>query len=196
MSRGRAKTDDEERRQASLLAACKAGDEGAWQRFFGQRAGQVYRWAVVLGSTPAGAEDVAQEVLATAARKIHTCRSEHVVVSWLYQITRRVVANRRRLAWWRRVVRVGDRQLEPAFEGPADTELAVRCCLERMRKTQVELLLLAYVEGFTKEEIAGTLGMPPGTVATRLRAAKKRFRELWNEGDTQAAVPDLPWMRS
>lgn len=192
MSRAGARITSEDEQRESLLAACKAGDKSAWQRFFNQRAGQVYRWAVMLGSTPASAEDVAQEVLATAARKIHTCRSEHVVVSWLYQITRRVVANRMRLAWFRRVVRLGRDELQPAFEGiPAETELAVRRCLERLPRDRAELLLLAYVEGFTKDEIAETLGIPPGTVATRLRAAKTRFRELWEEGDTQAHVPSL-----
>jgi RNA polymerase sigma-70 factor, ECF subfamily len=169
----------------NLLAACKAGDENAWERLFRERAAQVYRWAVVLGLSPTCAEDAAQEVLATAARRIHTCRSEHVLCSWLYQITRRVVANKRRLAWWRRAFSVGDAPLEPAFErtdhsGP-ETELAVRACLSRMDKKHVELLLLAYVEGFTKEELAEMQGIPSGTVATRLRAAKAHFQEIWNK---------------
>jgi RNA polymerase sigma factor (sigma-70 family) len=174
----------------NLLAACKAGDESGWERLFRERAAQVYRWAVVLGLSPACAEDAAQEVLATAARRIGSCRSEHVLTSWLYQITRRVVANKRRLAWWRKVFPVEDAVLEPAFqrtglEGP-ETELTVRACLSRMEKKHVELLLLAYVEGFTKEEVAKMLSIPPGTAATRLRVAKTRFRELWNEAGGKA----------
>jgi RNA polymerase sigma-70 factor (ECF subfamily) len=178
-----------------LLADCKAGDERAWERLFRERAGQVYRWAVTLGLSPASAEDAAQEVLATAARRIDTCRSEQALSAWLFQITRRVVANHRRLAWWRRILPVDDSQLEPAFvtrPGQSrEQELTVRACLRRMRPQEVELLLLAYVEGFSKVEVARTLGVPPGTAATRMRAARRHFQELWRNaaGAAEESTP-------
>ncbi len=184
---------------AALLSACKAGEPSAWRQFFEARAGQVYRWAVVLGMNPSTAEDVAQEVLATAARRIATCSSEAALTSWLYQITRRVVANKRRLAWWRRVLPVAEPEPGPAFEhvhgaGP-EMEIAVRTCLKKLKKNHVEALLLAYVEGFTKEEVAAILGIPPGTVATRLRLAKLAFLQLWEETAGAHAPPLGAWER-
>jgi RNA polymerase sigma-70 factor (ECF subfamily) len=169
-----------------LFAGCQAGDEGAWRRLIGERAAQVYRWAVLLGLGPADAEDAAQEVFAVAARRIRRCRAEQAFSSWLFQITRRVCANHRRQAWWRRWLRPGaDEAAVPAFEpvvspGGAD-ELAVRGCLARMSSRLAEVLVLVEVEGFTRDEAAATLGVPPGTVASRLRLARQAFERLWTE---------------
>jgi RNA polymerase sigma-70 factor, ECF subfamily len=177
----------------TLLAECRAGDERAWQRLYEERAAQIYRWAVLLGLGPGSAEDAAQEVLVIATRRIKTCHSEQALPTWLYQITRRVVANKRRLAWWRKIVLVEEPALEPAFErsssGGLEQEVQVRTCLNRMKHKQVELLLLAYVEGFTKEELADTLGIPPGTVASRLRLAKQRFAAIWVDVAGAACAP-------
>lgn len=167
-----------------LLDACKAGDERAWERLIRERNAQVYRWAVLLGLKPAEAEDATQEVFAVAARRVETCRSEEALGSWLYQITRRVVANARRTGWWRRAV-LGEDAPQSAFgqSDPADVEreLAVRACLDRLPRAQAEALVLMEVEGYTREEVAEFLGIPPGTVASRVRLARESFRKQWEK---------------
>lgn len=179
-----------------LLEACKAGDPAAWERLYRERSAQIYRWSVLLGLQPAEAEDAAQEVLVIASRRIETCRAEEALTSWLFQITRRVVSNQRRNAWWKRAI-LGERPPEPAFEheegGDVARELAVRDCLARLPRAQAEALILMEVEGFTREEAAKALGVPPGTVASRVRLAKEAFRNSWTE---ERPVPDeagLSW---
>jgi RNA polymerase sigma-70 factor (ECF subfamily) len=184
--------DDGEGVSSALLSACQAGDRTALERLFTDQAPRVYRWAVLLGLSGADAEDVAQEVLATAARRIGTCEAEAALSSWLYQITRRVVANARRSAWVRRIFRRGeDDDAVPAFVGTAqvepDTELAVRRCFKRLSVMQAEVLLLCEVEGYTRPEVAQMLGVPEGTVASRLRLARDAFRRQWQ---SDAAVVD------
>jgi RNA polymerase sigma-70 factor (ECF subfamily) len=180
----------------TLLEGCRTGDPAAWRALFTARAGQIYRWAVLQGLSPAEAEDCAQEVLATAARRIGDCRAEEALTSWLYQITRRVAANTRRLAWMKHLVS-GSRPLEPAFDQEEsrdlELELSVRGCLERLPKKQAEVLVLLDIEGHTREEAAEMLEVPPGTVASRLRLAREGFRKVWEETQGAQVPSNLSW---
>lgn len=169
---------------AELFESCRAGEAFAWRRLYRAYAAKVYRWAVLRGLRPAEAEDAAQEVLAIAYRRFATCRAPRAFDAWLYQITRKVVANLRRKAWWRRVLPVArlPEQDATAFDGPApETELAVRGCLAQLPDAQAEVVLLSDVEGFTRAEIAEMIGIAPGTVASRLRLGRAAFRALWAE---------------
>jgi len=167
-----------------LLERCKRGEPAAQRELVRGRSAQIFRWAVLLGLQPKDAEDAAQEVLVIALRRIDACRASEALTSWLYQITRRVVANTRRLGWWRRVL-LSEAPEEPAFAHPgsaeAEEELDLRRCLGELRHNQAEVLMLIEVEGFTREEAAELLGVPPGTVASRLRLAKEALRERWSE---------------
>lgn len=173
----------------TLLERCKAGEGAAWRELFAQRAGQVYRWAVLLGLGPAEAEDAAQDVLATAAARIQTCEEEAGMTTWLYQITRRVVANHRRKAWLRRRAH-GDFGRAALVQGSAADqvhEIAARRCLARLPHEQAELLVMCDIIGFTRSDCARILGVPEGTVASRLRRAQAAFRELWGDAPSLAA---------
>ncbi len=166
----------------ALLRACKAGNRLALEELFERYAPKVFRWAVLLGLGATDAQDAAQEVLVTAARRIASC-DEAAWSSWLFQITRRVVANARRFAWVRRIFRAECDDASPAFEAIAsvetETELAVRRCFARLSRLQAEVLLLREVEGYTRPEVAQMLGVPEGTVASRLRLAREAFRREW-----------------
>ena len=171
--------------RGSLLEACRSGDAGGWRRLFGTYSGQVYKWSALLGLSPSEAEEAGQEVFATAARRIETCKCDEAISSWLFQITRRVVANTRRGAWWRRIWRGPELpDDEPAFEHESaqdlELEVAVRSCLKRLRREHAEVLVVMELEGRTREEAAQLLDLPPGTVASRLRVAREAFREEWS----------------
>nr|WP_050726982.1 sigma-70 family RNA polymerase sigma factor [Vulgatibacter incomptus] len=178
-----------------MLQACKAGDPAAWEQLFRKRSAQIYRWAILLGLQPSEAEDAAQEVFMIATRRIETCRAEEAMTSWLFQITRRVVGNVRRSSWFKRSL-FGDRPTEPAFDrqDPVNLsqELAVRQCLAKLPKAQVEALVLLEVDGLTREEIAEALGIPPGTVASRVRLAREAFRKAWEES-SEPEEAGLSW---
>ena len=164
-----------------LFERCQAQDEAAWAEVFAAYARTVYRWAVLRGLRPPEAEDAAQEALATAHRRIARCANARAFDSWLYQITRRIVANMRRLVWLRRVLPAA-RPIEPTFEGPRpgrETELAVRACLARLPDAQSEVLMLSDVCGYTREEVATMVGIAPGTVASRIRLGRAAFKKLW-----------------
>lgn len=170
----------------SLLARSQAGDRVALELLVARNANRVFRWAVLLGLSAPDAEDAAQEILATAARRIATCEAEAALTSWLFQITRRVVSNARRSAWLKRMFKAKDEaEHTAAFESETDVdtemELAVRKCFKTLSPMHAEVLLLGEVEGYTRPEIAKLLGVPEGTVASRLRLAKEAFKKRWDE---------------
>jgi RNA polymerase sigma-70 factor, ECF subfamily len=165
-----------------LVERCKQGDARAQREFVEARSGQVYRWAVLLGLRPSEAEDAVQEVLWTALRRIATCRSPEAITCWLYQITRRIAANQRRRAWWKRVWLTSEEPEQAFLPSQAlgvDQELDLRRCLSRLSPKLSEVLVLMDIEGFTREEVAAMLKLPTGTVASRLRLAREAFRASW-----------------
>ncbi len=180
-----------------LLERCQRDDAVAWREFFARWAPQIYRWAVLLGLERSRAEDAAQDVLATAARRIKRCHDERAVTSWLYQITRRVVANQRRLGWFRRRLPFSTSQSngqEAAFDHEDHRDLAgeleVRRCLGELPVDLAEILVMTEVVGLTRTEAAGVLGIPVGTVASRTRRARAAFIALWHrDDDASVTVP-------
>lgn len=178
-----ARGEESVQRPMTLLERCKTGDEQAWTTFVSDYATRVYRWAALFGLSRPEAEDAAQEVFATAARRIHTCQGEEIIPSWLFQVTRRVVANTRRLAWCRCMLLMSEpaEPLEPSFSysHPRDMELEleVRHGLRAIPLPHAEILILMDIEGFTRDETARALKIPPGTVASRLRKARAVLRE-------------------
>lgn len=70
---------------------------------------------------------------------------------------------------------------EPATPATHEGGLAVRHTLAALKPEQQAILALALGEGWTYAEIADSLGIPAGTVASRVHAAKEAFRRKWGD---------------
>ena len=172
---------------SSILERCRFGETSAWRLLFEQHVHSVYRWALCFGIDQAGAEDLTQEVFATAVKSIAKCPSEALLPAWLFQITRRHAANLRRSVWFSRVRKLGGpSEVEtPAAAGAAlsgyanvhELGLDLRRALWRMPAKLVEVLILADLEGYARDEIADLLGIPAGTVASRLQKARDMLEQ-------------------
>ena len=168
----------------SYLPGCQQKTTSAWNRFYADFASTVYKWVLFLGIAEQGAEEVIQEVFLTAYRKIDTCGSEAQLKSWLFQITRKQAANFRRSAWFKRFwhnkkAALNTDILDKNHSGTLSPE--IKQLLRSLPSKQSEVLLLHDLEGFTQSEIAETLGVPTGTVASRLRKARASFTAKWWE---------------
>src|SRR5579864_8219681 len=133
----------------------------------------------------ADAEDVAQEALLKAYRNFERLREPARFRGWLVRIAFRMALDR-----WRLVKRRQNRETqwkgaEPIGVGPTAEELAVSSEFQaRLGRAMEELpekfrlvLLLAGIQGYTLEEVSGMLGIPMGTVKSRLFFARKRLAE-------------------
>src|SRR5438105_2870817 len=85
-----------DRRDAELVERARAGQTAAFGELVERHRGAVYRAALAALRNPADAEDVAQEALVLAFRKIGQFRGESSVRTWMITIGWRLALSRRR----------------------------------------------------------------------------------------------------
>jgi len=139
------------------------------------------RFARSLAGDAAGADDLVQAALERALRHWRSRRADDALQPWLFAILyRQFVDDSRRAARWQRVLALFAPQQEaqaPSAERVHDGR-AQLAAFARLPAEQRALLLLVAVEGFSYREAADTLGLPLGTVMSRLSRARDRLRAL------------------
>jgi RNA polymerase sigma-70 factor (ECF subfamily) len=143
----------------------------------------VLGWALRLGGPKVDAEDVAHDVFLVVFDRLGDLRSPGAFQSWLFGITRRVVAAHRRRAWVRRwlpgaVPDTADPGIGPARE-TEQSQVATRvwAALEQLSPHHREILVLCDLEERADSEVAVMLDIPKGTVKSRLRRARMQLRD-------------------
>ena len=138
----------------------------------------VYRAARAVLDRDADAEDAVAQAVLQAWQSLDKLRDKGAVRPWLIKIAVNCAyAQRRKQA---KLVYLEDAQVEPAAaEPPRESGLwdAVRA-LPPERRTAV---VLFYYEDMSVEQIAKCLGVPAGTVKSRLSRARKQLREMLQE---------------
>ena len=142
----------------------------------------IYRLAFSWLKSPADADDVVQEVLLRLYRTDRKFESEEHVKNWLMKVT---VNECRKV--WRRPSRshenIEDYIETLVFEERSCRELFEAVMqLDRPKRTAV---VLYYIEGYSIREIAALLGLPSGTVGTRLARARKELAQYLKEEDSK-----------
>lgn len=180
--------------ESELVAALQRGEPQALDAFYRAYARMVLAWAIRLGGTGIDAEDAAQDVFAVAFRRIGSFRGEARLSTWLFSITRNVIYNARRRAAVRRMVNL-DSVPEPSSGKPGADQYVERLqrraqvqeALEQLKRAQREVLVLMDLEGRTAPEVSDMLGIPPGTVYSRLHYARKAFAKVLDRIDAHDA---------
>ena len=182
------------RPEAGLVAQCRAGDGDAFERLVLIHERLVFNLALRLLGDPEEARDVAQDVFLQVYRTLDRFEGRSSLRTWIFRIVVNYCRNRQR--FWRRRRRdrsLGLDDLPPSDEarlatGEPDDPHAVLARRERAARVQAALLRLSFdhravlllraVEGLSCEEIGGTLGLPEGTVKSRLARARDALRGL------------------
>lgn len=126
----------------------------------------------------ADADDILQEIWLTAYRRFGQLKSRDAFKAWVLSIARNKCADWFRRAAGRREVSLDalpERALPVGRYGVAEGS-AVRDALEQLDRRDREMLYLRFWEELPQAEIARRLGVPLGTVKSRLHSAKQRFR--------------------
>lgn len=153
-----------------------------------ENAHRVARWAARLGGPSVDVEDIVQEVFVVVSRRFDGFRGESSFATWLFGITRKVVANHLR----RLRVRSADVGPETSTLGltgsPPDAELERRqaaqvfyTALARLAEKYRTVLVLFEVEGMSVHEISELSGIKLSTVRVQLARARKKFIEHYQE---------------
>lgn len=178
--------------------ALAAGDVTAIDALYRSQARRVLDWVRRLGGPWLDAEDVAQDVFSVAIRRLGSYDPSRPVEGWLYGITRRVVANARRRARFRRFIGLEDVR-EPATPLPSAAASVhaqwrrhqLQLALEELSETQREVLVLCDLEERPAPEVAELLGVAVGTVYSRVHRARQALRGiLESKAEAGAWIPD------
>jgi RNA polymerase sigma factor (sigma-70 family) len=142
------------------------------------------------------AEDAVQEAFITVWRTAATYISERGKPrTWLLTLVHRRAVDLVRREQRRRVPSIADEPIPatPAAEDEAtlrDRRRAVQAALTQLPTDQREALELAYYGGLTQTELAEQLGVPLGTVKSRMFAGLRRLGDLLREAGLEAE-PEL-----
>ena len=169
-----------------LVQRVARGDGPAFELLYDEVANSVFGVIRRVLRDPAQSEEVTQEVLVEiwrTATRFDPSRGS--ASTWVHTMAHRRAIDRVRSAQAAhdRETKVAQREHSPAFdqvaeevEGRLERE-QVRRCLEGLTDLQRESVILAYYGGHTYSEVAELLGVPLGTVKTRMRDGLIRMRD-------------------
>ena len=192
-------------RESALVALCRRGDPAAFAGLVALHESMVFNLAARLLGDGEEARDVAQEVFLQVYRTLGRFEGRSSLKTWIYRIVVNQCHNRRRF-WLRR----GRDREEPLVEGlptpptggsgewhASPYEQArrherarrVQRALQDLRFDQRTVIVLREMEGLSCEEVAAALGIPEGTVKSRLSRAREALRAtllgLIEEGESR-----------
>jgi len=127
------------------------------------------------------ADDLVQDCLERAWSRAHLWRRGNIR-GWLFTIMHNVSVNNRRREYRAPLMAPLDRPgLEPSARATQEDHLsiaALRDALNSLPREQEEVILLVGLEEFSYVETAEILGVPLGTVMSRLHRGRERLRQL------------------
>jgi RNA polymerase sigma-70 factor (ECF subfamily) len=136
-------------------------------------------------------DDVMQEAYLKAFRGFAGFRGEAQSGTWLYRIVYNACLDRLRSDWRSREVSL-ELVTETAAAGDSAESVVRRgdlaAALASHSPGQRAVVLLVDATGFSYEEAAEVLGVPPGTIASRLSHARSTLRKTLAEGRTDGTV--------
>jgi RNA polymerase sigma-70 factor (ECF subfamily) len=165
--------------------AAEAATQGAFEARLAACGPLAFRVARSVLRNTADAEDVAQEALLRAFRRAHHLREPERFRGWLVRIAFRLALDRARSAK-RREQRetLWSRPERRAPQATAEDLVARNQFQQRLERAMDELpeklrmvVLLSAMQGHTLEEVSSLLGVPLGTVKSRLFLARKKLAE-------------------
>ena len=181
----------------ALVALVARGDETALGELY-DRVGRIaYGLAYRVLRDERLAEDAVQEGFLAAWRTAAAFSAERAKAStWLLTLVHRRAVDLVRREERRRTEPLPEDDRAPAATSPPAEEAAwlrfdrerVQEALRALPDTQREAIELAYYGGFSQAELAERLGLPLGTIKSRMFAGLARLRELLDEAGTEG-----PW---
>ena len=178
---GAASTLDARAREfdARLVARCRAGDAAAWPEIVERFSSYVYAIALGFGLRSDQAEDVFQDVFTRVFARLDSLRDVHALKPWIAQLTRHAAVDRIR-ADRRELPTLEDREVSDVDPDLERIELAmtVARALDELPVPFGEALRRFFLEDESYRTIGEALGVPPGTVASRISRGLALLREL------------------
>jgi RNA polymerase sigma factor (sigma-70 family) len=175
----------------ALVALVARGDDAALGELYDRVGGIAYGLAVRVLRDERLAEDAVQEGFLAVWRSAAAFRAERAKAStWVLTLVHRRAVDLVRREERRRAEPLTDEMTARAGTATEATDEAawlrfererVQAALQQLPDVQREVLELAYYGGFSQSELAQRLGVPLGTIKSRMFAGLARLRELLDE---------------
>jgi RNA polymerase sigma-70 factor (ECF subfamily) len=161
-----------------LVERARGGDRAAFAELAAASIGKLFNIAQLMLRDRYLAEDAVQEALVIAWRDLRGLREPDAFEAWLQRVLVRCVyreadRERRRSA---RVLAVGRAEDLPDAAGAVADRDAIDRAFRRLRPEQRAVLVLRHYLGMSDRESAAALGVPSGTIRSRLSRATAALR--------------------
>ena len=154
------------------------------EAIYGQHANFAWRTLLRMGVPSEDLADAMQDVFLTVHRTLADFCGRSSVPTWLFTICRSVARDRRMRAHRRYEVQIGeapdviDLRADPEARAEHGQRVqTLETILAGMETHLRNVFVLFEIEGMTGEEVSLALGIPPGTVYSRLGLARETFRQ-------------------
>lgn len=172
--------------EQELVKAAQSGDRDALITLLREIETHVYRTAYYILNNEHDAMDAAQEALIRIYTKIHTYEEKAQFKTWVQRIVSNICID-----WFRRnKPTVSIEEHEMVFSSPADVEEDVmssyaaqdiRDAIDLLPAHHRAVVVLRYMQDFSYNEIAESLGLPLNTVKSYLFRARQQLQSLLHE---------------
>jgi RNA polymerase sigma-70 factor (ECF subfamily) len=166
--------------ESQLLTRARAGDPAAERALYDAHVDRVYRLAYRLAGSDDLAQDFTQDTFIRAFERLKDFRGDSSFATWLHSIAVSVSLN-----GLRKVKRLRTREADLNDAGDhewsvrraePDLKLRLAQAIDALPPGYRTVFVMHDVEGFTHEEIAGALGLQPGTSKAQLSRARAKLR--------------------
>ncbi len=164
------------------VALAIGGDRRAFELLYRRWHPRLLRFAYHLTQNEDDARDLMQEAAISIATKIHRLENPSSFAAWAYTIVRRRAQDHIRYAVRHRRIK-NELAKEPAspLVNKTDQTLALRQALNSLSKDDRVLLTLFYLDNMTGTELSVAMGVPIGTIKSRLFSAREKLKSIYED---------------
>lgn len=166
--------------ETDLIRQARSGDPEAWEALTKTHQEAVFRLAYLLLGDPDDAEDVAQEAFVRAFYALRRFDSARPLRPWLMQIASNLASNRRRSLgrYFNALLRLAREPSGPDAPLPEDDSQLLREAVQKIKFEFQQVVYLRYFLDMSEDEMSMALGIPEGTVKSRLHRALAALRKV------------------
>jgi RNA polymerase sigma-70 factor, ECF subfamily len=173
-----------------LITECREGNAASFGELVSRYQDRLFNSVLRLVDNAEDARDVVQEAFLHAYQSLHSFKGDSLFFTWLYRIAVNTAISMKRKQ--RPVLRIhsGDDQtaidpLDPSESNRpghaiemAEEERKVHEALNKLSAEHRAVLVMKDMEGMKYEEMAEVLGVPVGTIRSRLHRARLEIRDV------------------
>ncbi|MFE6286459.1 RNA polymerase sigma factor [Streptomyces sp. NPDC057877] len=171
------------RRDALLVVRCQLGEREAFRELVQVWHAPLWRYVRGMVGSRHLADDLVQEAWVAVVRGLPRLRQPERFAPWLFTIARRTVADHLRQEYRTPRTSVAEAAAVVADDALSGvlTTMEIESGLSGLPPSEREVLILFHLQDLSLAACAQMLGVPPGTVKSRLHRARRMLRDVLGE---------------